>query len=139
LDRGLELLDFRSRGYYFDLSQANHGRRRGRMEDRCQPRDATPEMVAVKDYAWKEVGPHRWEAKNCPLGQGMSHWKEFLQTLAQSKFHGPITVHEEYSVPGVSDNQGIALSRAKAPEVMAAAQRDLDYLKSLLHEAYEGA
>ena len=40
--------------------------------------------------------------------------------------------------PGVSDNQGIALSRATLPGVMSAAKRDLDYLKSLLREAYEG-
>jgi sugar phosphate isomerase/epimerase len=96
-------------------------------------------MVAAKDHVWKEVGTHRWQAENCPMGQGMSHWKEFLQTLAQSNFHGPITLHEEYCIPGVSDNQGIALSRATAPGVMAAAKRDLDYLKSLLREAYEGA
>ena len=69
----------------------------------------------------------------------MSHWKEFLQTLAQSDFHGPITLHEEYSIPGVSDNQGIALSRATVPGVISAAKQDLDYLKSLLREAYEQA
>jgi len=49
---------------------------------------------------------------------------------------GPITIHEEYSIPGVSDDQGIALSKDKAPAVMAAAKTDLDYLKSLIREAY---
>jgi sugar phosphate isomerase/epimerase len=95
-------------------------------------------MVAAKDHIWKEVGTHRWQAENCPMGQGMSHWKEFLQTLAQSNFHGPSRCMRNIAFPA-SDNQGIALSRAKAPEVMAAAKRDLDYLKSLLREAYEGA
>ena len=59
-----------------------------------------------------------------------------MQSLAQSDFHGPITIHEEYSIPGVSNSQGIALSREKVPEVKAAAKADLDYLKSLLHESY---
>lgn len=137
--RVIEPLDPRSCGYYFDLSQATTEGGVGGWKIAANLVMPRLKMLAAKDYIWKEVGPHQWEAENCLLGQGMSHWKEFLQTLAQSTFHGPITLHEEYSIPGVSDDQGIALSRAKAPEVMAAAKRDLDYLKSLLHEAYGGA
>jgi sugar phosphate isomerase/epimerase len=92
-------------------------------------------MIAAKDFVWKQLGQHRWEPENCPMGQGMSYWKEFIQTLAQSDFHGPITIHEEYGIPGISDDQGIALSREKVPVVMAAAKADLDYLKSVIHEA----
>jgi L-ribulose-5-phosphate 3-epimerase len=137
--RVIEPLDPRWCGYYFDLSQATTEGGVGGWKIAANLVMPRLKMIAVKDFMWKEVGPRRWEAENCPLGQGMSHWKEFLQTLAQSNFAGPITVHEEYSIPGVSDNQGIALSRDKVPGVMVAAKKDLDYLKSVLHEAYEGA
>jgi hypothetical protein len=56
---------------------------------------------------------------------------------AEGGFHGPISLHVEYQIPGVSDDQGIALSRDKDDEVMAAARRDLETLKPLLREAYE--
>jgi L-ribulose-5-phosphate 3-epimerase len=137
--RVIEPLDPRWCGYYYDLSQATTEGGVGGWKIAANLVMPRLKMIAAKDFTWKEVQPHRWQAVNCPLGQGMSHWKEFLQTLAQSHFHGPITVHEEYEIPGVSDNQGIALSRDSVPEVMAAAKRDLDYLKSLLREAYEEA
>ena len=54
-------------------------------------------------------------------------------------FQGPISLHLEYELPGVSGRDGIALSRAKTDDVMIAAKRDLDNLKSLLRGAYEGA
>lgn len=132
----IEPLDSRWCGYYFDLNQATmEGGVSGWKiaANLVMPR---LKMIAAKDFVWKQVGPREWRAENCPMGQGMSHWKEFLQTLAQSDFHGPITLHEEYGIPGVTDNQGIALSRATVPQVMAAAKENLDYLKSVLREAY---
>jgi L-ribulose-5-phosphate 3-epimerase len=136
--RVIEPLDRRWCGHYFDLSQATTEGGVGGWKIAANLVTPRLKMIAAKDFIWKEVGPRRWEAENCPLGQGMSHWREFLQTLALSDFNGPITLHEEYEIPGVSDNQGIALSRATLPGVMSAAKRDLDYLKSLLREAYEG-
>lgn len=136
--RVIESLDSRWCGYYFDLSQATTEGGVGGWRIAANLVMPRLKMVAAKDFIWKEVRPHEWQAENCILGQGMSRWKEFLQTLAQSSFHGPITVHEEYTIPGVSDEQGIALSRDKTPEVMAAAKRDLEYLKSLIQQAYEG-
>lgn len=134
--RVIEPLDSHSCGYYFDLSQATTEGGAGGWKIAANLVMPRLKMIAAKDFVWKQVGEHRWEAENVPLGQGMSHWKEFVQTLAQSDFHGPITIHEEYSIAGVSDSQGIALSREKVAEVMAAARTDLEYLKSLIHEAY---
>ena len=96
-------------------------------------------MLAAKDFYWEKKGAASWQETTCPLGEGMCHYKEFLRMAAQGGFHGPISLHLEYQIPGVSDEQGIALSREKDVEVMAAAQRDLDTLKSLVREAYEGA
>jgi L-ribulose-5-phosphate 3-epimerase len=135
----IEPLDPRWCGYYFDLSQATTEGGVGGWRIAANLVMPRIKMIAAKDFVWKKVGPHQWRAENCPMGQGMSHWKAFLQTLAQSNFHGPITLHEEYTIPGVADQQGVALSRAKVPEVMAAAKENLDYLKSLLREAYEPA
>jgi len=44
----------------------------------------------------------------------------------------------EYEIAGVSNNQGIALSRETDDQLMVAAQRDLETLKSLLRTAYAG-
>ena len=137
--RVIEPLDPRWCGYYFDLSQATTEGGVGGWKIAANLVMPRLRMIAAKDFVWKQVGGHRWEAENVPLGQGMAHWKEYVQTLAQSDFHGPITIHEEYSIPGVSDSQGIALAREKVPQVMAAAKTDLDYLKSLIREAYSEA
>jgi len=134
--RVIEPLDSRWCGYYFDLSQATTEGGVGGWKIAANLVMPRLKMIAAKDFVWKQVRQRRWEAENCPMGQGMSHWREFIQTLAQSDFHGPITIHEEYSIPGVSDDQGIALSKDKAPAVMATAKTDLDYLKSLIREAY---
>ena len=134
--RVIDRLDPRWCGYYFDLCHATTEGGVGGWKIAANLVMPRLKMIAAKDFVWKLVGEHRWEAETCPLGQGMSHWKEFVQTLAQSDFHGPITIHEEYSIPGVSGSQGIALSREKVPEVMAAAKTDLDYLKSLIRQAY---
>ncbi len=137
--RVIEPLDPRWCGYYFDLSQATMDGGASCWKISTSLVMPRLKMVAAKDFIWKEVGPHQWRAESCPIGQGMSHWKEFLHTLAQSNFRGPISLQQEYAIPGVADNEGVALSRAKVPEVIAAAKENLDYIKSLLHEAYEEA
>jgi sugar phosphate isomerase/epimerase len=71
------------------------------------------------------------------MGDGIVPWREFLQTLAQSNFHGPISLQQEFTIPGVAGDQGIALSRAVVPQVMASAQENLDHLKSLIRDAYD--
>ncbi len=71
------------------------------------------------------------------MGKGMVPWRGFLQILAQSNFHGPISLQQEFSIPGVADNQGIAVSHAAVPQVMPAAKESLDYHKSVSPESYE--
>jgi L-ribulose-5-phosphate 3-epimerase len=134
--RVIEPLDPRWCGFYFDLCQATmDGGVSGWKiaADLVIPR---LKMVAAKDFVWKEVGPHQWLAETCPMGQGMSHWREFARSLAQANFHGPVSLQEEYAIPGAADNQGIALSRVAVPRVMAAAKQNLDYLRSVIREAY---
>ena len=127
--RAIEPLDPSWCGYYYDLCQATiEG---GESGWRVSTNLVMPrlKMVAAKDFVWKSTGPHEWRAVICPMGQGMSRWKEFFQLLAKSDFHGPISYQHEYGIPGYSHPSGIALSRDKVPKVMAAIKDNLDYIK----------
>ncbi|HEX5410775.1 MAG TPA: sugar phosphate isomerase/epimerase family protein [Terriglobia bacterium] len=137
--RAIEPLDPNWCGYYYDLCQATiEG---GESGWRVSTNLVMPrlKMVAAKDFVWKGTGPHEWRAEICPMGQGMSRWKEFFQLLAKSDFHGPISYQHEYGIPGYSHPSGIALSRDKVPKVMAAIKENLNYIKSAIREAYGGA
>jgi L-ribulose-5-phosphate 3-epimerase len=135
----IDTLNAKTVGYYYDLENATaEGALQGWRiaANLVMPR---MKMMAVKDLYWKRSAAGEWQETMCPLGEGMCKYKEFLRMAARGGFHGPITLHIEYEIPGVSDNQGIALARDKDEAVMAAAQRDLETLKPLLREAYEGA
>jgi sugar phosphate isomerase/epimerase len=135
----MDTLDPKGAGYYYDLQNASE---EGAVEGwRIAANLVMPrmKMMAVKDFYWKKTETSGWQPTNCPLGQGMCKHKEFLKMAAAGGFHGPISVHIEYQIPGVSDAQGIALSREHDGELMAAAQRDLEILKPMLHVAYGGA
>lgn len=137
--RVIEPLDPRWSGYYYDLCQATiEG---GESGWRVSTNLVTPrlKMVAAKDFLWKQTAPHQWRAVICPMGQGMSRWKEFFQILAKTDFHGPVSYQHEYRIPGFSHESGIALSRDKVPTVMAAIKGNLDYIKLVIREAYEEA
>ena len=134
--RAIEPLDPHWSGYYYDLCQATiEG---GESGWRVSTNLVTPrlKMVAAKDFLWKQTAPHRWRAVVCPMGEGMSRWKEFFQILAKTDFHGPVSYQHEYLIPGYSHPSGIALSRDKVPAVMAAIKKNLDYIKSVIREAY---
>ncbi|HET7215012.1 MAG TPA: sugar phosphate isomerase/epimerase family protein [Terriglobia bacterium] len=134
--RVIEPLDPQWSGFYYDLCQATiEG---GESGWRVSTNLVTPrlKMVAAKDFLWKQSAPHRWHAVVCPMGDGMSRWKEFFQILAKTDFHGPVSYQHEYLIPGYSHPSGIALSRDKVPTVMAAIKKNLDYIKSVIREAY---
>lgn len=133
----MEPLNPRWSGYYFDFGHAvvDNGENGWKIGTNLViPR---LKMVAVKDFVWKQIGPHKWHADTCPVGEGIAPYREFLQILSQSNFHGPISLQQEFPVPGIADYQGIAVSRATAPQVMSVAKENLDTLKSLMREFYE--
>jgi L-ribulose-5-phosphate 3-epimerase len=137
--RVMATLDPKWAGYYFDLQHATE--EGGVAGWKIAANLVMPQikMLAVKDMYWKKRSGNEWEGVNCPLGEGMCHYREFLRMVAEAGFHGPVSLHVEYEIPDVSNTEGIALSRAKDDNVIAAAKRDLDYLKSLLREAYGAA
>jgi sugar phosphate isomerase/epimerase len=135
----IDSLDPRWVGYYYDLENA--AEEGGAQGWRIDANLAMPrlKMLAAKDMYWKKTETEGWRATTCPLGEGMCNFKVLLRMAAEAGFHGPISLHMEYQIPGVSDEQGIALSRATNDALMAAAQRNLDTLKALLDAAYESA
>jgi sugar phosphate isomerase/epimerase len=139
ISRVMDTLDPKWAGYYFDLEHATieGGLAGWRIAaDLVMPR---MKMIAVKDFYWQKSETGKWEVRNVHFGEGMCHYKQFLKMAAQGGFHGPISLHLEYQTPGVSDDEGRALSRDKDDEVMASAGRDLENLKSMVHQAYSGA
>ena len=47
-------------------------------------------MLAVKDMYWRKTDKG-WSDADCPLGEGMCHYKEFLgRMVSLGGFHGPI-------------------------------------------------
>jgi sugar phosphate isomerase/epimerase len=132
----IEPLDPHWCGFYFDLGHASVDLGENGWKVAANLVLPRLKMVGAKDFTWKPRGPHDWHAEPCPMGQGITPWRGFLEILAQSNFHGPISLQQEFMIPGVTDNQGIAVSRAAVPQVMASAKANLDYLKSLLRDVY---
>lgn len=78
------------------------------------------DTVYVKDFVWDGRKP-----KNVPLGEGRIS-QSFFKMLAESKFTGPISLHEEYL-----DHRKPEL----VPQHLAAMKKDFATLKRLLRDA----
>jgi sugar phosphate isomerase/epimerase len=85
-------------------------------------------MVAIKDFRWEKT-EKGWKDINCPLGEGMVDWKYFVRALAANAYHGPISLHIEYEVPGEAQ-------AAHEENIIAALRHDLQFLKARIQEAY---
>lgn len=79
-------------------------------------------MVACKDFFWEKTGG-KWQARMCPLGQGMVDYPKFFRMLAAGGFSGPISLHVEYRIEAPTEARRIERE-------MAAIERDFQYLKS---------
>jgi L-ribulose-5-phosphate 3-epimerase len=125
----IDQLDPKWAGYYFDVRHAvcEGGSAGWKIAfNLISPR---LKMIAVKDFYWDKTS-RGWRPVNCPLGEGMVDWKAYFKMLRQANFQGPISLHLEYEIPGetaavIEDN------------TIAAAQRDLTFLKSQLQTAYK--
>jgi sugar phosphate isomerase/epimerase len=125
LDSALAPLDPRWAGVYFDIRHAVAEGTAGSWKLAIALVAPRVKVFSVKDFYW-ERAPQGWSAKDCPLGQGMVDVRAPLQILAKHDFRGPITVFLEYKPPG-GDGED---------QVIAAAARDLQYLKARIAEAY---
>jgi sugar phosphate isomerase/epimerase len=66
------------------------------------------------------------------LGEGVVRWSEFFAMLAAKPFEGPISLHIEY-------NPGGKTKAARLENSLAAAERDLKFLRQKIVEAYGAA
>lgn len=124
----IERLDPKWAGFYFDPRHAVAEGGVGGWKIATNLVMPRLKMVAIKDFRWEKT-EKGWKDKNCPLGEGMVDWKYFMKVLAGSGFHGPISLHIEYEVPGETQT-------AREENILAALRRDLQFLKARLHEAY---
>jgi sugar phosphate isomerase/epimerase len=128
--RVIEPLDPKWAGYYFDPRHAVAEGGVGGWKIATNLVSRRLKMVAVKDFYWGKTARKGWEDVNCPLGQGMVDWKYFFKAMAYAGFQGPISLHLEYDIPG-------ATPAAKEENTLAAAARDLEFLRARVREAYE--
>jgi len=126
----IDRLDPRWAGYYFDVRHAVVEGGDGGWRSALNAIAPRLKMIAVKDFFW-EKGPQGWRQLNCPLGEGMVDWKAFFAALAAGGFKGPVSLHLEYEIPGATD-------AARQEATLAAAARDLAFLRAGLAEAYAG-
>lgn len=126
----IDKLDPKWVGYYFDIRHAvAEG---GAAGWKIATKLIAPrlKMIAIKDFYWDRSPTKGWQQRNCPLGEGMVNWPEYFSLLAQANFHGPVSLHLEYDIPG-------ATPAAREDNTLLAAQRDLAFLKARLQEAYK--
>jgi L-ribulose-5-phosphate 3-epimerase len=101
-------------GYYFDPSQVS-----GDMETALRLAVPRLKAVAVQDYTWVKTG-NAWKMQTCPLGEGMVDWPAFFRILAQAKFTGPVSIHQEYRVQ----------------DEVAAMNKDLEFVRKQVKQAW---
>lgn len=125
----LEPLDPAWAGHYFDI---HHAVVEGGAEGwRIATQFVAPrlKMIAVKDFYWERGKNGKWGVHDCPLGEGMVNWPAYASLLARAGFKGPVSVHIEYDIEGATE----AIKQERA---LAAAARDLAFIRARLDEAY---
>ena len=103
-------------GYYFDPSQATA--EGGVSGWEIALRLALPRLkaVALQDFTWAKAG----KMQMCPLGEGVVDWQAFFRILAEGRFTGPISVHQEYSVQ----------------DELGAMNKDLEFVRKQVKQAW---
>jgi sugar phosphate isomerase/epimerase len=127
----IEPLDAATAGYYFDVRHAVVEGGDGGWRTAFNLVTPRLSMIALKDFFWEKSGGS-WRVRNCPMGEGMVDWKQFFAMLAKARFHGPTSLHVEYEVTG-------ATPAAEEENMLAAAARDLAFIRARLAEAYSKA
>jgi L-ribulose-5-phosphate 3-epimerase len=123
LDALVAPIDPRWAGVYYDIRHAVAEGTGGSWKPGLRLVAPRVKVFSVKDFYWKRGEKGGAEAVDCALGQGMVDVQEPLGVLAHAGFHGPITVFLEYET-GSEDL------------VLAAAARDLEYLKVRVARAF---
>lgn len=126
----IDALDPATAGYYFDVRHAVVEGGDGGWRSAFNLVAPRLSMIAIKDFYWEKTA-NGWRQRHCPIGEGMVDWKAFFAMLAKARFHGPASLHLEYEITG-------ATAEAREQNTLAAAKRDLEFVKARLAEAYLG-
>lgn len=124
----IDKLDPKWAGYYFDVRHAvAEG---GGAGWKIAYKLVAPriKMIAVKDSYWEKTAKG-WKQRNCPLGEGQVDWPAYFKLLSEANFHGPISLHLEYDIPGKTNAE-------REANTLAAAASDIAFLKARIKEAY---
>jgi sugar phosphate isomerase/epimerase len=78
-------------------------------------------MVTARDCYFAKGGGS-WKLAECPLGEGMVDWPQFLTLLARAGFAGPISLQTGYA----------------SQDALPAIRKDLAFLKKQMAAAYGG-
>jgi sugar phosphate isomerase/epimerase len=124
----IDSLDPKWAGYYFDVRHAVVEGGDGGWRTAFNLAAKRLPMIALKDFYWEKAAAG-WRIKNCPMGEGMVNWKAYFALLAKANFHGPVSLHLEYEIPG-------GTPAAVETNTIAAAAKDLAFIKAGLAEAY---
>ncbi len=126
----LRPLDPEQVGFYFDPAHASLEGVKHSWKLNFQRISPRLKMIAIKDYVW-EKDKNGWRTRWCPLGEGLVNWPEFFRMLVKFPFPGPLSVHIEYDPGGSTRTERIDNS-------LAAAQRDVDFVRRHLKDALAG-
>lgn len=107
-------------GYYYDPSQATA--EGGVSGWEIALRLALPRLkaVAVQDFTWAKAEGGAWKMKMCPMGEGVVDWPSFFRILAEARYTGPISIHQEYQVQ----------------DELAAMNKDLEFVRKHVKKAW---
>jgi sugar phosphate isomerase/epimerase len=121
---GIDRLDARWAGYYYDPRHAVAEGGGGAWKAATGLVAPRLKMVAVKDFFWQKDA-QGWRIEDCPLGQGQVDWTWIGSALRDARFAGPISVHLEYEIPGGTPQE-------RTRRTLEAARRDLTVARKYL-------
>jgi len=89
--------------------------------------------IAVKDFVWGKNARGAWQEQWKPIGEGMVKFGQFFGMVAETDFNGPLQLHFEYPLGGVSNGaRNLTLPRE---QVLAAMKKDLTAVRGYLSQA----
>jgi L-ribulose-5-phosphate 3-epimerase len=107
-------------GYYYDPSQATAEGAVSGWEIALRLTLPRLKAVAVQDFTWAKASGGGWTMQMCPLGEGIVDWSAFFRILAEARFTGPISVHQEYRVQ----------------DELTAMNKDLEFIRKQVKQAW---
>ena len=111
-------LDPRWTGFYYDPGHAAIEGGLGGHDVSLRLALPRLKMISVKDFFWRK-DTSGWKSTWCPLGEGAVDWKSVMGALRGAGYDGPISLHQEYTVP----------------DMLGALRKDLAFLRSTVESA----